>query len=157
MYSKSKCGQNFNKLMVLIEDWNNILLTYMNIKNNTVSKIVGIDWRIIDYYKNWTTDDFVNYIINQLKNYKPKTVKRVEVPKTNGDFRTLGIPTIEYRIIQQCINQVLEPICEAKFYKHSYGFRPNRSTKYTIAITISLMNLSKLYYTVDVNLKKVFQ
>ena len=65
--------------------------------------------------------------------YKPKAVRRVEILKPNGKPRPLGIPTIWDRMVQQSILQVLEPICEAKFNKHSYGFRPNRSTEHAIA------------------------
>ena len=86
-------------------------------------------------------------------NYTPKSVLRVEIPKPDGRLRPLGIPCIDDRIIQQCIKQVLEPICEAKFHKHSYGFRPNRSTTHAIARCKNLINISKLHYVVDIDIK----
>lgn len=49
-----------------------------------------------------------------------------------------------------------KPICEAKFYKHSYGFRPNRSAKYAIARSMFLMNNSRLQYVVDIDIKGFF-
>lgn len=71
-------------------------------------------------------------------------------------MRPLGIPCMDDRIIQQCIIQVLEPICEARFHAHSYGFRPNRSASHAIARAQSLMNVSKLHYVVDVDIKGFF-
>ncbi|MGL4760122.1 MAG: group II intron reverse transcriptase/maturase [Sarcina sp.] len=107
-------------------------------------------------YKDMNNKIFVKRIQNSLNNYVPKSVRRVEIPKPNGKTRPLGIPCIEDRIIQQCIKQVIEPICEAKFHKHSYGFRPNRSTDHAIARSMKLMNKSQLHYVVDVDIKGFF-
>jgi len=60
------------------------------------------------------------------------------------------------RIIQQCIKQVLEPTAEAKFHKHSYGFRPNRSTSHAISRAEFLMWRNKLHYVVDLDIKGFF-
>uniref|UniRef100_UPI002107DE7B reverse transcriptase domain-containing protein n=1 Tax=Bacillus sp. ABP14 TaxID=1892404 RepID=UPI002107DE7B len=79
-------------------------------------------------------------VCKQLEIYKPKGVKRVFIPKCNGDKRPLGIPTMFDRLIQQMITQILEPICEAKFYEHSYGFRPMRGTKDAISRVMFLIS-----------------
>ena len=71
-------------------------------------------------------------------------------------LRPLGIPTIWDRIFQQCILQILEPICEAKFHKHSYGFRPNRNTHHAKARLEFLINQSGLHHCVDVDIKGFF-
>lgn len=91
-----------------------------------------------------------------LFNYHPRAVRRKEIPKPNGTTRPLGIPCIWDRIIQQCILQVLEPICEAKFSENSYGFRPNRSCQQAIAATYKHINRTGLTYIVEVDIKDFF-
>ncbi|MBZ3637144.1 group II intron reverse transcriptase/maturase, partial [Enterococcus faecium] len=65
----------------------------------------------------------------------------------------LGIPSIWDRVAQQCILQVLEPICEAKFNPHSHGFRPNRSAEHAIADCAKKMNIIKMGYCVDIDIQ----
>lgn len=142
--------------MGCITSESNILLAYRNIKNNKGSKTVGTDNKNIEYLKALKKDEFLELIQNKFSNYMPKSVRRVEIEKQGGGLRPLGIPCIDDRIIQQYIKQVLEPICEAKFHKHSYGFRPNRSTSHAIARCMRLMNISKLHYVVDIDIKGFF-
>ncbi|WP_308462467.1 group II intron reverse transcriptase/maturase [Clostridium weizhouense] len=142
--------------MDYITSESNILLAYRNIKNNKGSKTVGTDNKNIEHLKSLRKDEFIELIQNKFSNYTPKSVRREEIPKQDGRLRPLGIPCIDDRIIQQCIKQVLEPICEATFHKHSYGFRPNRNTSHAIARCMFLMNRAKLHYVVDIDIKGFF-
>ena len=127
-------------LYEIITSERNILLAYRMIKSNSESKTSGIDGLKIQDYKILDKNKFIDDTRQALENYQPQEVRRVMIPKSNGDLRLFGIPTMRDRLIQQMIKQVLEPICEAKFYAHSYGFRPNRSAHHAIAKCMHLMN-----------------
>ncbi|WP_283706404.1 group II intron reverse transcriptase/maturase [Clostridium perfringens] len=153
--SKNKKKYKFYNLMDLITSKQNIELAYRNIKRNTGSKTTGTNGHDIEDLEQIYNKDIYEYVKNRLMNYKPHEVRRVEIPKSNGTTRALGIPTIEDRLIQQCIKQILEPICEAKFYSHNYGFRPNRSTKHAIARANTLANRN-FHFVVDIDIKGFF-
>ncbi|WP_313180502.1 group II intron reverse transcriptase/maturase [Lacrimispora sp.] len=156
LYAKSQRDEIFGHLMELIISQENIKMGYRNIKKNHGSHTAGTDKKTIDDLAELPEREFVAYIQKLFTNYQPKPVKRVEIPKPDGKTRPLGIPCIQDRVVQQCVLQVLEPIMEAKFSDHSYGFRPCRSTEHAIAETYRLMQQSHLHYVVDVDIKGFF-
>lgn len=156
LYAQSKNGNNFYKLYELVTSEDNILLAYRNIKKNTGSNTKGTDNKTVKNYANISMDELVNKVRSRLANFQPMSVRRVFIPKTNGKERPLGIPTFEDRLIQQCIKQILEPICEAKFHPHSYGFRPLRSTKHAISRMMTLAQIKHYYFCVDIDIKGFF-
>lgn len=87
----------------------------------------------IDGMKTEELRDYLNSNWRSLKasllagNYQPQAVRKVEIPKSKGGMRLLGIPTVIDRLLQQAISQSLSPIYESKFSPTSYGFRPKRN------------------------------
>lgn len=159
LYAQSQKGEIFTDLIDLILSRENILLAYRNIKANTGSNTPGTDRLTIQNIGKLTPDEMVNKvrsIINGKWGYRPRPVRRKEIPKPNGSTRPLGIPCIWDRLIQQCIKQVLEPICEAKFSENSYGFRPQRSVEHAIQATYKRMQRSNLHYVIEFDIKGFF-
>ena len=160
LYAESKAGEKFTDLMEMVLSQDNIMLAYRNIKTNTGSYTAGTDKQNIgDIGRLPPTEviDKVRKIVTGSEHgYRPKPVRRKEIPKPNGKTRPLGIPCIWDRLVQQCIKQILEPICEAKFSNNSYGFRPNRSVEHAISRTYSLLQRAHLHYVLEFDIKGFF-
>ncbi len=156
LYAKSQSGKIFNNLMPLISSEENIKQAFRTLKKNKGSRTAGTDNRTIKNLSKLSDEKLINIVQRKLSWYEPQSVRRVEIPKGNGKLRPLGIPTIMDRLIQQCVLQIMEPICEAKFYDSSHGFRPNRSTEHAIAEAYRYIQNSHCYFVVDVDIKGFF-
>ena len=115
----------------------------------------------VDGMKVTALDDFFakNYqtIINHIRRgtYQPQKVKGIEIPKTSGGKRLLGIPTVIDRTIQQAIHQVLSPLYEQGFSGFSYGFRPNKSARQAVHQALNYIN-NGYHDIIDLDLKSFF-
>lgn len=162
MYARGKNGEEFTDLMTVILSRENILLAYRNIKTNAGSKTAGTDGLTIGDIGRLTAEQVVEKVrfitTGSPHGYRPKAVRRKDIPKPYDPTKTrpLGIPCIWDRLIQQCVKQVMESICEAKFSENSYGFRPGRSTEHAIDRTYRLMQLTHLHYVIEFDIKGFF-
>ena len=142
LYEKSKDGISFTGLVEAMVNEITIVTAIHNIKSNKGSKTAGVDQVKMDKYLQMPRDELIALIRESFSNYRPKPARRVYIPKKNGKQRPLGIPTVLDRIVQECVRIIIEPICEAKFYLHSYGFRPYRAQKHAIRDIINVINSS---------------
>lgn len=116
----------------------------------------GMDGITFEMIEEYGVEEYLLDIQEDLQNkqYRPKPVKRVYIPKPDGKQRPLGIPTIRDRIVQQACKIVIEPIFEANFLDSSYGFRPKRDAKQ--ATEKVKKELYKNWYVVDADIQGYF-
>lgn len=154
---ETRSRPKFKGLMEIITSDATIITAIHNIKSNKGSKTAGTNEETImkylqqGYFK--TIEDvrqYVNY-------YKPNPIRRVWIPKTGKkELRPLGIPTIMDRILQECIRLVVEPIMEAQFFDHSYGFRPMRNTHHALERLTDIVHKTGYRWVIEGDISKFF-
>ncbi len=147
-------NMNNQTLLNQILNPNNLNQAYLQVKRNKGA--AGVDGMTINDL-GYHLKENGGLIEEQIRTrtYKPQPVKRVEIPKPEGGMRSLGIPTVTDRFVQQAIAQVLSPIFEEKFHENSYGFRPKRCAEMAIVKSLELFN-DGYTWIVDIDLEKFF-
>lgn len=156
LYEDSLAKREFRNLISIITTEENIKLAYRNLKKNAGSKTPGTDGKTIADLAKMNEAELIQVVQRKFNWYQPQAVRRREIPKGNGKMRPLGIPTIMDRLIQQCVLQVMEPICEAKFCETSNGFRPNRGVENALAQAEKHMQQGNLHIVIDIDIKGFF-
>ena len=143
-----------HRLMEQVVERVNALAALKRVKQNKGSP--GVD--------GMTVDDLTTHLVAHWEaireqllagSYQPQPVKRQEIPKPGGGTRTLGIPTVVDRFIQQCLLQVLQPQFDPTFSEHSYGFRPGRSAHHAVRAAQRYIQSGRRWVA-DVDLEKFF-
>jgi group II intron reverse transcriptase/maturase len=148
-FERGKAG-----LLEYILSPSNLNLAYKQVKRNRGSG--GIDKMKVEEllpYLRRHKDELIQSIY--AGKYHPNPVRRVEIPKSNGKPRGLGIPTVVDRVIQQAIAQILQPLYESQFSSSSYGFRPHRNAHGALLKCGEYIS-GGYVFTVDMDMEKFF-
>jgi group II intron reverse transcriptase/maturase len=148
----------FKGLLEIMTAEPTIVTAIHNIKSNKGSETPGVDFKTMrkDYLEKpyqWVIKD----IQNAFKHFQAQKIRRKYIDKPGKtEKRPLGIPTIRDRIVQECMKIVLEPILEAQFFEHSYGFRPMRDTAMALERIKLVSHISGKYWIVEGDISKCF-
>lgn len=141
-------------LMDAVCERGNLMLAYDRVVKNKGA--AGVDGIGIAEFKEHLKQHWPTIKANLLAGeYIPSPVRRVDIPKPQGGVRTLGIPTLTDRLIQQALHQVLSPIFEADFSESSYGFRPGRNAHQAVKAAKQYVAEGR-GIVVDMDLEKFF-
>lgn len=141
-------------LMERVVERSNLWLAYQRVIRNKGAP--GVDGVTVSEFKDWLKVHWPSVKQALLEgHYLPRAVRRVDIPKPQGGIRTLGVPTVVDRLIQQALHQVLQPLFEPTFSEASYGFRPGRGAKQAVGRAQAYIREGKRW-VVDLDLEKFF-
>jgi len=141
-------------LMERVVERSNMRLAYQRVVENKGA--AGVDEMPVSELKDWLAVHWPSVKKALLEDrYLPQPVRRVDIPKPHGGVRTLGVPTVVDRLLQQALHQVLQPLFEPTFSEGSYGFRPGRGAHQAVRQAQAYIREGKRW-VVDIDLEKFF-
>ena len=147
----------FKGLLEIMSAEATIITAIHNIKSNRGSETPGVDSKTMRDYLQRPFPQVVRDIQKSFRHFEPQKIRRKYIDKPGkSEKRPLGIPTIRDRIIQECMRIVLEPIFEAQFFAHSYGFRPMRDAAMALERIDIIMHNTGHYWIVEGDISKCF-
>jgi group II intron reverse transcriptase/maturase len=158
MYQEAKEGErDFYGLLELATNPVTIITAIHRVKANKGRNTPGSDGKRIDDILNMNYDEVIQLVKEAAQDYHPAPVRRVWIEKPGKkEKRPLGIPSVLDRIIQEIVRMVIEPILEAQFFGHSYGFRPMRDAAQATARVQHLFWKSRSTYVVEGDIRGFF-
>lgn len=151
---RTRSGVGHERLMKLVVERENCLRALKRVRQNKGSP--GVDGMTVEELPEYLAEHWGGIREELLAGtYQPTPVRRVEIPKSGGGVRQLGIPTVLDRFIQQCVLQVLQPIFDPTFSEHSHGFRPGRRAHDAVREAQNYIQDGRRW-VVDVDLEKFF-
>ena len=132
-----------------------LLRAFAKVKSNKGA--AGIDGQSVVDFAEHLPEEIARLVCElKEKSYRPQPVRRVEIPKSDGTHRQLGIPTVRDRVVQQALLEILQPIFDPGFHPSSYGYRPGRSCHQAIAKASLFIRRYRRRWLVDMDLSKCF-
>jgi len=151
---RTKAEAATTSLMEAVVERGNLKLAYQRVVENKGA--AGVDQLAVSALKDHLKQHWPTIRTRLLAgDYQPQPVRRVDIPKPQGGVRTLGIPTVVDRLLQQALHQVLQPIFEPTFSEASYGFRPGRNAHQAVRRAQQYVASGKRW-VVDIDLEKFF-
>src|SRR5882724_2855812 len=148
-------GGRWFSLIDKVAKLENLRKAFARVKAN--GGAAGVDHQTTEMYGQ-DLEKNLEWIAQKLRegSYQPKAIKRVWIPKAGSkEKRPLGIPTVRDRVVQTALRHVIEPIFEAEFAEHSYGFRPKRGCKDALRRVDNLLKAGNTW-VVDADLQSYF-
>ena len=151
--AKRDKSATFDNLMHLVNE-ESLTAGYWLLQKECAAGVDGVSWKEYGEY----LEENIKGLMGRLKtmSYRPQAVRRVYIPKDNGELRPIGIPAMEDKVVQKTMSRIMEAIYEQDFYEDSYGFRPGRGCHQALKRINDLITLGSICYVIEADIKGFF-